>query len=356
MEHPGKIWNRIETWANKYLGLVLPAVVLRWGWVLVHLDVAAFLGLHVLIGLGLSSCLTAYIIDETIREKPIHAAADRINPANDGKLIKIEGVVNIPCQLCDPVSGVQARGIRLRRDVMQKDDTLLLQSSCIYPESMRLGAFTLTNYKDKLGWIGDKVVAPQLTRGKPASGFSVTPHKSPLHQSCGNRQLYEVSSADGSRSSVVMYDVYEVEKLYLLGRQVGDAIDFSERGTYIYEGKPYSWDSPHYKILGSGDIAPALIVLVLAILLSVLVLSSLRSGLWHATGGHNLIRLPLVKAALLLDAGVFCPVVGIAFTADHSISQTTPAALAIALGLGILAFTIRSWRELHPESKTAGDQ
>ena len=37
MEHPGKVWNAIETWCNKVLGRVLPAQALRWLWVLVHI-------------------------------------------------------------------------------------------------------------------------------------------------------------------------------------------------------------------------------------------------------------------------------------------------------------------------------
>lgn len=70
MEHPGKVWNAIESRVNKYLGRILPAQVLRWLWVLVHGGLVFYCGLIALFIIVMTGGLFSHITAGTGRACP----------------------------------------------------------------------------------------------------------------------------------------------------------------------------------------------------------------------------------------------------------------------------------------------
>lgn len=108
MEHPGKVWNAIESRVNKYLGRVLPAQAVRWLWVLVHGGLVYYGVPIALFIIVMTGALFSHITGVLLQEQAVHAPSDVLNPANDGKLVKICGRVSIPAPACDPLTGVKA--------------------------------------------------------------------------------------------------------------------------------------------------------------------------------------------------------------------------------------------------------
>lgn len=354
MEHPGKIWNGIETWVNKYLGRILPAAALRWFWVLVHVGIVAWFGLITFGSIGLTAMFFNHVMEDVCRERPILVSADRIDPANNGKLIKLCGKVTHDQQLCDPVTGVQARGIRLERQVFREAEHggHLFRRS-FYPSAMQLGAFKLTNFQKNLRYTGKKVEDADLTTGSPAEGYSVTRLNENETPEKGIFEHFEVRSADGSYSVCVWYDVYEADTLYLIGHQLGDEIDFSSENASIHDFKTWHWDADAERIQENiAELSEAFIGLFIAFIATLFILGSLRSGLWHATGGRNIIRLPLVQAALLLIPGAFCMISGLGFLFAGRDEYPTAGMACIILSLGLLGYVLRRWCELRPENNS----
>lgn len=343
MEHPGKVWNAIESWVNKYLGRILPAQVLRWLWVLVHVGLVFYSGLITLFVIVMTGALFSHITGALLQEQAVHAPADMVNPANDGKLVKICGRVSIPAPACDPLTGVKAHVIRLER--ISTPDKGSETEKCFYPRTLNVGAFTLVNYEEELRYGVDEVMPVPLEFGQPAAGYSFAP--------CDETQKhFELSFLNGAERTQVQYRAYCEDTLYLVGRQVGNVLDFSEPKAAIFTFRPVSWESNSprsYDSAGLEEISLAVMMPFFAYLPLLFVLGSLRSGLWHATGGRDLLRIPLCEATLLLEAGSLCLIYGLIRMIDSSPSPTLGLA-AVILALGILVCILRRWHNLRPDS------
>ncbi len=337
MEHPGKVWNAIESWVNKYLGRILPAQVLRWLWVLVHVGLVFYGGLITLFIITMTGAWFSHITGVLLQEQAVHAPADMVNPANDGKLVKICGRVSIPAPACDPLTGVRAHVIRLER-ISDRD-------KCFFPRTLNVGAFTLVNYEEELRYGVDEVMPAPLEFGQPAAGYSFSP--------CDETQKrFELVFLKGVERTRVQYRAYREDTLYLIGRQVGNVLDFSDPEAGIYTFRPDNWENNNprpYKDAAQEEFSVAVMMPFFAYVPLMFVLGSLRSGLWHATGGRDLLRLPLCEATLLLEAGSLCLIYGLIRMIDSSPSPTLGLA-AVILALGILVCILRRWHNLRPDS------
>ena len=341
MEHPGHVWNAIESRVNKYLGRILSAQVLRWLWVLVHGGLVFYGGLITLFVITVTGALLSYITGALLQEQAVHAPADMVNPANDGKLVKICGRVSIPAPACDPLTGVRAHVIRLERiSAPDKDNET---EKCFYPHTLNVGAFTLVNYEEELRYVVDEVMPAPLEFGQPAAGYSFAP--------CDETQKhFELSFLNGAERTRVQYRAYCEDTLYLVGRQVGNVLDFSDPKAAIFTFRPDNWENNNprpYDGAGWKDFCLAVMMPFFAYLPLLFVLGSLRSGLWHATGGRDLLRLPLCEATLLLEAGSICLIYGLIRMNEPSPTPTLGLA-AVILALGLLAHTLRRWHSLRP--------
>lgn len=340
MEHPGKIWNTIESWGNKYLGHILPAVVLRWLWVLVHGGLVFYSGLFALLIITMTGGLFSLITGSMLQEEAVHAPADVVNPANEGKLVKICGSVGIPAPACDPLTGVKAHVIRLERISIPDEGSGAVK--CFYPHTLKVGAFTLANHEEELKYGVEEVMSAPLEFGQPAVGYSLSP--------CDETQKrFELVFLGGAERTRVQYRAYSEDTLYLVGRQVGNVLDFSDPEADIYTFRPVRWESNSprsYDNAGLVELALTVMMPFVAYLPLLFVLGSLRSGLWHATGGRNLLRLPLGEATLLLEAGSLCLIYGFIRMIEPTPTPTLGLA-AVILALGILAYTLRRWHSLR---------
>ena len=77
MEHPGQLWNSIESAFNQLAGRLLPAAMLRWGWVLVH----AALLCGTCLFLTLTTGVTAFFVTDSIwsaLSEPVYTATPEI--------------------------------------------------------------------------------------------------------------------------------------------------------------------------------------------------------------------------------------------------------------------------------------
>ena len=337
MEHPGHVWNTIESRVDKYLGRILPAQVLRWLWVMVHGGLVFYGGLITLFVIVMTGALLSHITGALLQEQAVHAPVDMVNPANDGKMVKICGRVSIPAPACDPLTGVRAHVIRLER-ISDRD-------KCFYPRTLKVGAFTLVNYEEELRYGVDEVMPVPLEFGQPAAGYSFAP-------SDETQKHFELSFLNGAERTRVQYRAYSEDTLYLVGRQVGNVLDFSDPKAAIFTFRPVSWESNSprsYDDAGLEEICLAVMMPFFAYLPLMFVLGSLRSGLWHATGGRDLLRLPLCEATLLLEAGSICLIYGLIRMNEPTPTPTLGLA-AVILALGLLAHTLRRWQTLHPSS------
>lgn len=341
MEHPGKVWNAIESWLNKYLGRILPAQVLRWLWVLVHGELVFYGGLITLYLIVMTGALFSHITGDMLQEQAVHAPADMVNPANDGKLVKICGRVSIPAPACDPLTGVKAHVIRLER--ISAPDKGNETEKCFYPHTLKVGAYTLANYEEELRYGVDEVMPVPLEFGQPAAGYSFAP--------CDETQKhFELSFLNGAERTRVQYRAYCEDTLYLVGRQVGNVLDFSDPEANIYTFRPVRWESNSPRSYDGASLEVICLAVMLpffAYLPLMFVLGSLRSGLWHATGGRDLLRLRLGEATLLLEAGSLCLIYGFIRMIEPSPTPIMGLA-AFILTLGILAYTLRRWHSLRP--------
>lgn len=341
MEHPGNVWNAIESWVNKYLGRILPVPVLRWLWVLVHGGLVFYGGLIALFIIVMTGGLFSHITGALLQEEAVHTPADVINPANDGKLVKICGSVSIPAPASDPLTGVKAHVIRLER--ISNPDKDNETEKCFYPHTLKVGAFTLANFEKELRYGVEVVMPAPLEFGQPAAGYSFSP--------CDETQKrFELVFLKGTERTPIQYRTYRNDTLYLVGRQVGKVLDFSAPEANIYTFRPDGWEnnSPRpYDDAGLEAIDLAVMMPFVAYLPLMFVLGSLRSGLWHATGGRDLLRLPLGEAALLLEAGSTCLIYGFIRMNEPTPTPTLGLA-AVILALGLLAHTLRRWHSLRP--------
>ncbi len=347
MEHPGRNWNRIECWCNQYLGKILPAQVLRWLWVLVHTAAGGYILLLTLFGsLGYVLFLGAPI-HELCKETIVAADPAVINPANEGRLVRLCGQLTTTEWVTDPLTGVQARTPWLVRSagvpLFQPQESEKIVDKTFYAQEWRLGVFRIPHYRPDYHCQTEELTADQLQFTQPAEGYQVTPPQP------GDSGVL-LSSSQGEPLCYIWYYYYS-GPVYIVARQCGDQLLMGDPAASFSYYKPSAFSSGEafyclvFLLLGSGG---HFIILCLAF-------SCFRSAQWHATKGRDLFRLPLCLASGLV-VGIFCCLYcGIYLVSGNffHIDLTTnpahvPGALFLAGGLGLLAYLWKRWREASP--------
>ena len=107
MEHPGKYWNRIETWGNKVLDRFLPAKALRWCWGVLQALLSLLLAMFTLQATLGVACINIVMVHYLTAERIISCGNAAVNPQNEGKLIKIQGKLTHSEPVHDPVLNVR---------------------------------------------------------------------------------------------------------------------------------------------------------------------------------------------------------------------------------------------------------
>lgn len=324
--------------------------MLRWLWVLVHGGLTFYAGISTLVLFVLSAAFCSHVLDQLFDETAEIVAADTINPANNGKLVKVSGVATISHPARDPLTGVQAQGLRLERNTGSATPGTEAEGSPIpnekfYPPSIQLGAFRIHHPGRHLKWDGDVQLPVPLQFGQPAGGYTLTPAND-------GKGGYMLSTTGEPPVARLRYQVYNAEKLYVIGRQIDNELDVSSPGTSIYTQSPHQWDwkkSTRLWMYLPGLTAWLMIFPIGGFVALCFVLSSLRSGLWHASGGLDLIRLHLGEAALILEIGGTLLLVGLIQLLGHEPPlYSVPGTICLIAALGLLVYLLRRWFELRP--------
>ena len=375
MEHPGHIWNSIETTFNQLAGCIFPASVLRWGWVLVHAAVLFGAGLP----LAFTTVLTAFCVSDCIRvyrSEPIYTATpDAVNPAHEGKLVKISGIITTDTMTCDPLTGVQVKAPILTRTTTLSPDKEYdklefekkaeiekqlnssplppLRRSTTGPEESRaritgqgkLGPFHIPHFH----WLPDYVYytapipAKHLTFTQAEPGYQV--------RTISQESPHVILSTEAGEDICYLQYYSGEDTFYIIARQYGDQLDFSDPDAYIATYESDLWDNRHHarqRILEGQDIAALLVMAIAAhfILIS-LALSSLRAGVWNATASRvDILRLPLLHISLLLSSVLILAASGIFLLPLDGCTHLTPGIGLLMAAVVILCYTFRRWQSL----------
>ena len=375
MEHPGDLRNSIKTSFNRLAGRILPAAALRWGWVLVHAGLLCGAGLFLAITTG----VTAFFVTDSIwsaLSEPVYAATPEIvNPAHEGKLVKISGVITSDSMVCDPLTGVQAKGPFLTRTTTlnpeQEYKGLLVEKRweiarklitrgmpelpghIITPVNThvtltgqgKLGAFRIPRFGTRelnCCHFTDRKTTQELTFTQAAPGLKARPL-------APDSPHVILSTEDGEDICCLQYYT-GTTTLYLVARQFGNELDLNDPDASIIDYESERWRErtrARHFMMHPGELSGTLFIALTAhFILAAVALSSLRSGVRHATAGRvNLLRLPLLPISLLLGVFLLLLVCGIFLAAvaclDHISLQ--PGLIALMAAAAILCYTVRRW-------------
>ncbi len=377
MEHPGRIWNSIETAFNRLAGRFLPAAALRWVWVLVHAAILCGAGCWLALATaGISFCVTGIIL--THQSEPIYTATpDVINPAHEGKLVKISGVITSDSMVCDPLTGVQAKGPFLTRtttlnprqdyyeltytereqirEEMVKRTMPELRRGTEGPEQTRitiagqgkLGAFRIPRFGEYLGFFHftDSLKAKDLTFTQASPGLQARP--------LSPDSPHVVLSTEAGEDICYLQYYTGTTTGYIIARQFGNELDLTDQHAQFSTYESESWQNRRHAIRVLMEEQEMTVVLLLAILalfvLMHLALASLRAGVWHATAGRvNILRLPLPHISLLLSAGAILSGTAILqmMASRHYELSAQPGLAVLMAAAAVLCYTGLRWRSL----------
>lgn len=364
MEHPGKIWNRIETRGNKVLDRFLPTKAQRWFWGVLQALLSLLLALFTLQATLGVACINVVMIHYLTAERIISCGNAAVNPQNEGKLIKIQGKLTHSEPVHDPVLNVRIDVPCARRVFTPNDEGI--HSLKTYPpilDSLRtgpsllstetsIGAYRILNHAhDVLIW--DEWHAPaapgDISLGTPAGGFSLT-WENPY--SADSR--LQLRNADGVLLGTVTYRVPEPEEphLYLIGRQLDGALDMAQQDTHtLYSAG--SWaecDRDSHFGFEPFHISLLLIGLLIQLGLLYVLLGALRAAWWNLTRKADFLRFRLQHAALYACGILSLLASGGGWLILMAISSRAPSRLLIigplllAAGLMLLANAVQHWR------------
>ena len=355
MEHPGKNWNRIETRCNKYLSHILPPRALRWFWVLSHIGNIGCSAFMCLIALILPSFLLTGGILFLNSEKIVDVVPTRINPENNGRLVRMSGKISVPRPAFDSRTGVSAYVPAMRLEKFSSEpadpgrtagnkESISTDSRICAPE-WRMGPFRLLqahrhsyiNYFDFES--GASVRREALQFSQPPAGLVLTPLSD---ESCA----FRIGTSDGLDFGLYRYQT-PPEQYYLIGRQLGDEIDLgdphAQLGTdeeSVHQGR----DRVFNVSFDAGEVVLSVIFCGFLYLLLCLMLSSVRAALYHASGGRDLLRLTLSQASLLLGSAAICMTSAfLQMTALDTQVSTLPCILSFLVPAGLLAYAMQQW-------------
>lgn len=376
MEHPGHIWNSIETAFNRLAGRFLPAAALRWVWVLVHAAILFGAGCWLaLTTAGISFCVAGIIL--THQSEPIYTATpDVINPAHEGKLVKISGVITSDSMVCDPLTGVQAKAAFLTRTTTlnpeQEYSKLMysereqiemqmrartmpkLRRGTEGPEQTRitiagqgkLGAFRIPRFGEYFGFFHftDSLKAKDLTFTQASPGLQARP--------LSPDSPHVILSTESGEDICYLQYYTGTTTGYLIARQFGNELDLTDQHAQFSTYESDSWQNRRHAVRVLMEDQEMTIVLLLAIsalcALMLLALASLRAGVWHATAGRvNILRLPLPHISLLLGIFIILLGTGIIHIAacNHYELSAMPGIAVLMVAAGLLCHIICRWRQ-----------
>lgn len=355
MEHPGKNWNSIETWCNKYLSRIMPPRALRWFWVLAHGGCICCSAFMCLIALILPSFLLAGVILFLNSEKIVDANPAIINPENNGRLVRMSGKISVPRPAFDSRTGVSAYVPTMRLEKFSSEPATpekvagnmeaISTSPRICAPEWRMGAFRLVqahrhsyiNYFDFAS--GASVRREEMQFSQPPAGLVLTPLSD---ASCA----FRISSSDGQEFGLYRYQT-PPEQYYLIGRQLGDEIDLADPQARLgtdEESVRQGRDHVFNLSFDAGEVVLSVVSCGFLYLLLCLMFSSVRAALYHASGGRDLLRLTLSQASLLLGGAAICMTSAFIqqIELDTQVSAV-PYIVSFLLPAGLLAYAVQQW-------------
>lgn len=348
MEHPGKIWNRIECWCNQYLSLFLPRKVLRWLWVLGHSAVACYILATCIIGCIGYALFLGLPIQKFCEEKIYNANPAAINPAHEGKLVRISGHLTTTEFARDPLTGIQTQTPWLDRTIVNQPERTMenmmhiaeFRNQTFYSPEWHLGVFRIRHYTPSYLVLDDQALtAGQLNFSQPKDSWHVS------RPDAGESEIpISPPGAQNGSEGVAVYRA-TTKPVYIVARQCGDELLMDE------DEASFSF-SPHSNMRArltpdAGMFVPLLLGTGFHFALLCLAFSCLRSALWHATCGRNLIRLSLTQATALGVGFSICLTCGI-FLLTGDDQTFTPGLLFSLAATGIAIYTLRLWRNATP--------
>lgn len=355
MEHPGKNWNRIETRCNKYLSRILPPWALRWFWVLAHIGIICSSAFMCLIALILPSFLLAGCILFLNSEKIVDAAPTIIKPENNGRLVRMSGKISVPRPAFDSRTGVSAYVPVMKLEKISREPAASESTSGsevpistahrLFAPEWRMGAFRLlhADRHDYFNYFEFSTAASvrreELLFSQQAEGFAISPLSD---ESCA----FRISTTDGRDLGIYEY-LRPPEQYYLIGRQLDGEIDLGDPHAEIGHNE---WSVSKRRnrafraSFDAGEIIQGGISCAIFYLFLCLMLSSVRAALYHASGGRNLLRLPLSQASLLLGGAAICVAAAFIQQIEHDTQvSAVPCILSFIVPAGLLAYAVQQW-------------
>lgn len=342
MEHPGRIWNSIECTCNRFLEKLVPRQVLRWGWVLGHSTAA----LYVLI-LCLGACL-GYIIciglpvQKLCREKIYDADSVIVNPALEGKLVRLSGQLTSTHKASDPLTGIQVQAPWICRSILFEHQVPfrilkeLKRKEIFYATEWHLGAYCIRHYTPPSHFNSRKeLTAEQLQFTQPKENWQVTP------PAPGESDI--TLTAPGSNEPIIFH-IYcnTTEPVYIVARQCGNELLMDDpEASFHYNG---SWGLNDSITLDIYTIICLILGTLAHFGLLCLALSCIRSAIWHATQGRNILRLPLWQVAISMVVISCCLTIGLFLLTDGNTTRTlVPGLIFLVAGLSSMAVLAHTW-------------
>lgn len=363
MEHPGKNWNRIETWGNKVLGRFLPTKALRWCWGVLQALLSLLLAMFTLQATLGVACINVAMVHDLTAERIISCGNAAVNPGNEGKLIKIQGTLAHSAPVYDPVLNIRIEapcarrvftpnyeGIHSLKTPPPILDTLRTGPSLLSTETS-IGAYRILNHAhDVLIW--DEWHAPaapgDISLGTPAGGFSLT-----WENTYSADSRLQLRNADGVLLGTVTYRVPEPEEphLYLSGRQLDGALDLNQPETHCYDYADFWVKYDRDSLLGFEPFHISLLLIGVFIQLGLLcmLLGTLRAAWWNLTRMADFLRFRLLHAALYACGILSLLASGCGWLILMAVQDRAPSRLLIigflflAAGFMLLVYAVQHW-------------
>ena len=364
MEHPGKNWNRIETWCNKYLSHILPPRALRWFWGVLQVLLSLLLALFTLQATLGVACINVVMVHYLTAERIISCGNAAVNPGNEGKLIKIQGKLTHSAPVYDPVLNVRIDAPCARRDFKPNSvetsalqtpspvlDTLLTAPRILSSETT-IGAYRILNPAHHLMRWDDQSApaAPgDISPGPPGEGFTLI-WENPY--SADSR--IQLRNEDGVLLGTVTYCVPQTKEphLYLIGRQLDGALDLNQQETHCYGHADHWVKYDRDSLFGIEPflICPLFIGLLVLLGLMCMLLGTLRSAWWNLTRMADFLRFRLLHASLYACGILSLLASGCGWLILMAAQDRAPSRLLIigplflAAGLMLLIYAVQQWR------------
>ena len=365
MEHPGKNWNRLETWGNKVLGRFLPTKALRWCWGVLQALLSLLLAMFTLQATLGVACINVVMVHYLTAERIISCGNAAVNPGNEGKLIKVQGTLAHSAPVYDPVLNVRIDAPCARRDFKLNSvetsalktpppilDALLTAPRFLSSEATTIGAYRILNpAHELLDWDEREVPAApgDISLGTPAGGFSLT-----WKNTYSADSRLQLCNEDGVLLGTVTYHVPQPKEphLYLIGRQLDGALDLNQPETHCYDKADFWAECNRDSHFGFEPFHISLLLIGLLFQLGLLcmLLGTLRAAWWNLTRMADFLRFRLHHAALYACGILSLLASGCGWIILMDVQDRAPSRLLLigflflAAGLMLLANAVQHWR------------